>query len=356
MVDKIVSLTKQLVSIKSTPENTKALDKILETVLSQVKDYTIERFEHKGVKSALVYNTQKRPKKFKIILSGHLDIIPGKEQQYMPYVKGNRLYGVGAMDMKSSIASFIVVFKELAAKVNYPLGLQLVTDEEVGGFNGTKYQIDCGVRTDFAIVGETTNFTIENEAKGIVWAKISCKGKAAHGAYPWKGENAIWKMHRFLNLLEKRFPLPKQKAWVTTANLARIETSNQTFNKIPDTCTVWLDIRYTPNDANTIIDTLKSLLPKGFALEINVKEPAQFVNENNQYIKLLQNVGARAIKKKVVLAQGQGSSDARHFTRVNCDAIEFGPIGGGMGSDAEWVDIRSLEKYHKALKDFLLAL
>lgn len=52
----------------------------------------------------------------------------------------------------------------------------------------------------------------------------------------------------------------------------------------------------------------------------------------------------------------QGSSDARHFTKVGCAGVEFGPIGGGIGTDKEWIDIPSLEKYYKILREFLLHL
>jgi succinyl-diaminopimelate desuccinylase len=259
------------------------------------------------------------------------------------------------MDMKASVAAFIVVFKELAKNVDYPLALQFVTDEEIGGFHGTKYQIDQGVRGDFVIVGETTNFMIENEAKGIIWAKVFSSGKAAHGAYPWKGENAFWKMNTFLNALEKSFPLPKTRQWVTTVNLAKVATNNETFNKIPDSCEAWLDIRYIPQDSEKVIPTLRKILPKEFKLEILEKEPAQFVPTDNQHVKELQKIGRQVSKKKLSLNQGQGSSDARHYTRVNCDSIEFGPLGGGMGEDEEWVDIQSLGEYADILRQFLLS-
>lgn len=354
MLNDILSLSKELISVKSTPENTEALEQALNIALLNLDGYTIERFNNNDIKSALIYNSPKRPRKFKVILNGHLDIIPGKEHQYTPEIKNGKLYGVGAMDMKSSVASFIVLFKEISNKIDYPLALQLVTDEETGGFNGTKYQIDQGVKADFVIVGETTNFTIENQAKGISWVKISSRGKTAHSAYPWKGENAIWKMNKLLHSLEKKFPIPNQKEWVTTVNLSRIETSNQTFNKIPDDCEIWLDIRYIPQDSNTVINTIKELLSKEFKLDVVVKEPAQFVDGNNQYLRLLQKIGKQIIKKEVPLNKGMGSSDARHFTRVNNSAIEFGPIGGGMGSDSEWVNISSLKEYHQILKEFLL--
>lgn len=354
MLNRILNLSKNLIEMKTIPEDRDVLNQCLTYAVSGLQDYSIEYFEKDGVKSVLVYNTPKRPKKFKIILNGHLDIIPGKDFQYVPKVIGNKLYGVGSMDMKASNACFVEVFKEIANQVNYPLALQLVTDEEVGGFNGTKYQIDQGVRADFVIVGESTGLTIENEAKGIIWAKVSCTGKSAHGAYPWKGDNALWKMQDFLSGLAKAFPIPEKKEWVTTVNLAKIETNNQTFNKIPDNCVCWLDIRYIPSQTDKIVPLLKKILPKGFNLEIVVQEPAQFVSSNDDNLRLLQKIGKQVIGKDIILAQGQGSSDARHYTRVKCAAIEFGPVGGGMGSDNEWVDINSLQKYSEILRSFLL--
>jgi succinyl-diaminopimelate desuccinylase len=356
MSNNILSLAKKFVAIKSIPQNPKELEKILEVALGNLKGYTIEKFEHQGAKSALIYNSPKRPKKFKIILNGHLDVIPGKEHQYIPQVKGNRLYGVGSMDMKSNVACLITAFKEVAEKVSYPLGLQLVTDEQIGGFNGTKHQVDKGVRADFVIAGEPTNFDIVNKAKGILWLKISAKGKSAHGAYPWKGENAIWKMNDFLNALKKKYPDPTQEKWVTTVNLSKISSSNETFNKIPDDCSVSLDIRYIPEESENILKNIQKLLPKDFKLEVITQEPALATNSSNEYLKLLQKAGKQIINKKIILRGAQGSSDARHFTRVDCPGIEFGPIGEGSGSDNEWVDIPSLEKYYQILKSFLLSL
>ncbi len=356
MLNKIVTLSKEFVSIKSNSENTAELDKILKIALSNLKGYTIERFEKKGAKSALIYNAKKRPSKFKVILNGHLDVVPGKDYQYLPKIRGDRLFGVGSMDMKASVACLILVFKEVADKVNYPLALQLVTDEESGGFNGTKYQIEKGVKADFVIAGESTGLQIANRAKGILQVKIATKGKTAHGAYPWRGTNAIWKMNQFLNSLSKKYPIPAQQEWVTTVNLSKIQTSNQSFNKIPDDCEIWLDIRYIPKEADTIVSSIKALLPKGFKLVITEKEPALFVDENNQYLKILQRVDEQVTKKKVRFYGAQGSSDARHFTRVGIDGIEFGPIGENIGSDDECVSIKSLEQYYQILKNFLLSI
>lgn len=354
MPQSILSLTKKFISIKSTQDNQKALGKILELSLSYLKGYTVERFERNGVKSALIFHAKRRPQKFKILLNAHLDIIPGKEFQYIPRVKNKKLYGAGSMDMKGNTACLITVFKEIANKVSYPLGLQLVTDEEIGGFDGTKYQIEKGVRAEFVIAGEPTNFDIVHKTKGILQVKISAKGKTFHSAYPWRGDNAIWKMNEFLHALQKKYPVPDHEVWATTVNVSRIETTNKAFNKIPDDCVVWLDIRFVAEEAETIKKSIRQLLPEGFTFEIMMHESALLTEEKNAFVKLLKETAQQTLRRDIRLRGAHGSSDARHFARVKCPSVEFGPIGGGIGSDEEWLDIPSLEKYRQILKNFLL--
>ncbi len=356
MINKIIKLTKSFISIRSVQGDRKSLDKILNLALVQLNDFTVERFEHNGVKSALVYTTRKRPKKFKIIVNGHLDVIPAKKNQFTPKVVGDKLYGAGSMDMKASTACLIEVFKQVANKVDYPLGLQLVTDEEVGGFNATRYQIEKGVRADFVIAGEPTNFDIVNKAKGVLQVKISAKGRTAHGAYPWRGENAIWKMLEFLNILEKHYSISNREGWITTLNLSKIEATNRAFNKIPDDCMAWLDVRVIPRDEEAVLKKIKRIMPHGFLLEVVVQEPALHTDRRNEYVGKLKNVIQKTTGRKPTIRGANGTSDARHFARVNCPGVEFGPVGGDIGGDHEWVKISSLNKYCQILKSFLLSL
>lgn len=358
MKDQIVHLAEKLLAIKSDPDKKEELYKILDAALEPLQNegFAIEMFERNGYKSALIHNQKERPERFKILLNGHLDVIPGKDFQYKPKIKDGKLYGVGAMDMKSNTATLIYVFKEMASQVDYPLGLQLVTEEEIGGFDGTMYQVEQGVKADFVISGEATNLDIENRMKGIAWLKISTKGLTAHGAYPWKGKNAIRQMNEFLNVLIEKYPDMEKEEWVTTVNISNIEASNKTFNKIPDHCEVWLDIRYVPEESDEIIGEIKRLMPDGFEMEQVVKEPSHWTKEDNEYIQNLKGCIELKTGKKVRILSANGSSDLRHFSRVGIDGVEFGPIGGGMGSDEEWVDIQSLEDFYEILKEFLIKL
>lgn len=356
MINKILSLSKEFISIKSISDNPVELKRVLDRALTELDGFTIEKFEKEECHSALIYLGKKRPEKFKVILNGHLDVVPGKDFQYIPKIEGDRLYGVGALDMKSNLACMIHVFKEVASQVNFPLGLQIVTDEELGGFNGTKYQVDQGVRSEFVIAGETTNFDVVHKAKGILWMRITCKGKAAHGAYPWNGVNAISNMSHFLNLLERHIPNPTHNEWKTTVNISRINTSNTSFNKIPDDCEVWLDIRYTPEDQEYIEEKIQSLLPKDFAIHVHVKEPSIFVEPDNPYIQKLRGITQKVTGKESMIYGANGSSDIRHYAKVDGHGVEFGPIGGDIGSDHEWISISGLENYYKILKMYLTSL
>jgi succinyl-diaminopimelate desuccinylase len=352
----IISLAKRFIKIKSFSGNKKALDEILKLAISELGGFKIEKFKRSGVSSVLIYNKEKKPRRFKVILNGHLDVVPGKDENYIPKVKGSKLYGVGSMDMKANVVCLIAVFKEVAKRVTYPLALQLVTDEEIGGFNGTKFQVENGIRGDFIIAAEPTNFDIVNQAKGILQLKISSTGTTAHGAYPWRGENAVWKMNQFLNTLRKKYPLPDKEKWVTTINLSKIETHNEALNKIPDNCSVYLDVRFISKDSKNIFKNIKKLVPKDFKVEVLCQESPLFTDKKDKHIEILKNVTLKVLGKKSVTRGANGSSDARHFSLVNCPGIEFGPIGGDIGGDNEYVDIPSLEKYFLILESFLLSL
>lgn len=356
MINQIISLSKKFISIPSTQENKKELKRILEIAKKELEGFTIEEFEKDGVPSLLAYYGKTRPKRFKIILNAHLDVVPGPDHMFEPVVKKNRIYGRGAYDMKTAAAIELLVFKEMAKKIRYPLALQLVTDEEIGGFNGTKYQIEKGVRADFVIAGEPTRFGVNNKAKGIIWIKIKTSGKSAHGAYVWQGTNAILIMNQVLSKLIKLFPIPKKNAWKTTVNIARIETSNQTFNKVPDDCTTLLDIRYRPEDKNILLKKIKKILPENAKMEVVSFEPPQFTDKKNPYVEALRNSVKRIGGKLAPVISKHGGSDIRHFNQTGCDGVTFGPWGLGSHTDNEWVAIRSLSYYYLMLKDFLTSL
>lgn len=355
-MDQILNLTAKLISVPSIKDNKKALQEVLDIAISQLEGFTIERFEKNGIPSVLVYKEGKRPKRFKIILNAHLDVVPAKENQFASFEKDGKLYGRGAYDMKTAATVMIEVFKKVAPTLPYALGLQLVTDEETGGHNGTKYQLEQGVYTDFIIAGENTNFAIRNEAKGVVWAKIHSKGKVAHGAYPWLGENALWDLYKSLEKIQNYYPIPQKGEWQTTVNLSTIETANQTFNQVPEDATALLDIRYIAKDQKTIVNKIKKLLSKKSMLETILIEPPAYTVKTNNFIKQLSTSIKKVTKETVRLSGASGASDVRFYTSTGSAGVEFGLKGANHHADNEWVDKKSVEDYYNILKEFLLSI
>jgi succinyl-diaminopimelate desuccinylase len=355
MEDHLKNFAKKLISIPSVKGNQSALKKVLDVATENLSNFPHKDFISKETVSTLYMNQKNKDFSFKVILNGHLDIVPAKDEQFAPFEKDGKLYGRGAIDMKSAAAVMIEVFKEVANKVSYPLGLQLVTDEEIGGYNGTKFQIGQGVRADFVIAGEHTNYGVNSEAKGIMWVKINVKGKAAHGAYPWNGVNAITLMQKIIEKINNEFPVPKKESWKTTINIAKIETSNEAFNKVPDDCTLLLDIRYVAEDKERIKKFIKKI-SKEHSYEFLSEEPAQFTDKKNSFVEQLRKSVKKVTSKESLIIKKHGGSDIRHFNGVGCDGVTFGPLGEGLHTDNEWVDIKSLEDYYKILKDFLLSL
>lgn len=353
MQQSIVALAKKLISIASIKDSPEKLKEVLFVAKSELSEFSSEAFEKNGVPGLIFYNSQKRPDRFKIILNAHLDVVPGKENQYSPVEKEGRLYGRGADDMKAAAAAEILLFKEVAKNIEYPLALQLVTDEEVGGHDGTKYQIEKGVRADFVIAGEPTDFGVNNKAKGITWVNIKTSGKAAHGAYLWQGDNALWKIEKILEKIKSAYPNPEKEIWRTTFNLAKIETSNKTFNKVPDQAVASFDVRFVPEDKDIIIDKIKEIVGGDGSVDIITKESPQLTDENNPYVKKLREATKEITGEDSPVIVKHGGSDIRLFNEVGCDGVTFGPIGFGLHTDDEWVDIKSLTDYFNILKTFL---
>jgi Acetylornithine deacetylase/Succinyl-diaminopimelate desuccinylase and related deacylases len=154
------------------------------------------------------------------------------------------MFARGAQDMKVTGLLAAQVFRELAASLPYPVALQLVTDEEVGGRDGTRHQLDHGVRGRFVIVGETSGLHIVNESKGMLVVRLLATGRAAHAAYPWLGDNALVKLQRTVASLLARYPVATEEVWRTTVNLARIGTRNEARNQVPADAEALLDIRF----------------------------------------------------------------------------------------------------------------
>lgn len=353
-----------LLAVPSTAARPADLRRALDFVLDFVgPGFTVERFESGQKPSALVYRgaAAGRPR-FRVILNAHLDVVPADPEQFLCRRDGNRLYARGAHDMKVSALVEAQVFRELAGALPYPIGLQLVTDEEVAGHHGTRHQLEQGVTGRFVIVGENSGLRVVAESKGLFNARLESYGSSGHSAYPWQADNAIVKLIDTVHALMEAYPTPNAEAWRTTINVARIETPNETANQIPAAAGALLDVRFPPEDtdlngktAAEIAAYLGGFCAPGVTVMVSEPAPPHWAAPDSADVAALQRAARRQGYSGDFLRK-HGSSDARFYSQRGVDAVIFGIGGAGQHSADEYVDIDTIVPYYNALTEFLTEL
>ena len=352
-----------LLAVRSTADRPELLRRAVDTVIDFVgPDFHVERFDSNGKPSALVYphrfHGDVRPE-FRVILNAHLDVVPGEPEQFEPRIEGDRLYARGAQDMKVSALVEAQVFRETAARLPYPLALQLVADEEVGGDDGTLHQIQQGVSGDFVVIGEHSRLDIVADSKGMVHARLLADGRAGHGAYPWLGDNALLKLVDTVTRLMARYPAPAEEVWRTTVNLARLDTPNQAFNQIPARAEAWLDIRFPAEDEDfngrtvqQITEFLQTFCAPGVVVAVGQHDSPQHADHDRPEIKELRRA-AQSQGFSADFLYKHGASDGGFYSGHGIAAVAFGVGGSGQHGPEEYAEISTIEPYHRALTEFL---
>jgi len=348
----------ELIAIPSTADRPAELRRALDFVLDVVgPGFEVELFASRGKPSALLYRPGPRPK-FRILLNAHLDVVPA--DTFAARRDGDRLYGRGAQDMKVAALVMADVFRTLAPALPYPLGLQLVTDEEVGGYDGTAHQIAAGVTAGFVVIGEQSGLRIVTDSKGILQVRLHATGAAAHAAYPWLGDNALLTLVGAIESLLRRYPVPAREEWTTTVNVARIDTGNRAFNQVPADATAWLDIRFPPSDADFTGRTAEQIAAflgevTGLRAEVDSLGPPHHADTDSDEVAWLR-AAARDAGFSGELLRKHGAADGRFYYAKGIDAVIFGPGGDGQHGPHEYADITTVAPYRKALVSFLTAV
>ncbi len=131
----LVRLTMDLVAIPSIshdPSGIKGVIDYIEQFCAALPGVHTARHESADKPSLVAAFDSVRSKA--LILNAHVDVVPGREDQFRPFERDGRVYGRGAQDMKAAAAAMLLLLKELATTGTHPsVSWQFVTDEEIGG-------------------------------------------------------------------------------------------------------------------------------------------------------------------------------------------------------------------------------
>lgn len=368
MQNQILGLTKKLIIFKTVTGNREEIaacfDFIKKYFEQEIKTGKIvaKDYDKNGVLSLVLANRDAL--KFDIILNGHIDVVNAEEKYFTPQIKSGKLLGRGAGDMKSQVATTMILFKEfMNSDKDKSIALILNSDEEVGGKYGAGYLVkNVGYRAKIVIAPDGgNNFDLDIKEKGLFWFKISAKGKAVHGSRTWLGENAILKLVKFYKELEKIFPpLGRTKNLYqdgVSVNLGKI-LGGKSVNAVPDSAEMYLDIRYSEKqDRQKIIDAIKKISRKN-KVSYEIIDLAEMfeTDPDNPYLKKFKAIAEKKLGRKIKIIKSTGAGDNRFFSERGMPVVIMGPNFGGEHSADEWLEIKSLEKFYRILKEFLITI
>lgn len=194
-----------------------------------------------------------------LILSGHSDTVPydANKWQSDPFTlvqKNDKLYGLGATDMKGFFPIIVEAVKAFAGKTpKHPL-IVLATADEESSMAGARALMEQGIgfKPKAAIIGEPTNLVPIHMHKGIMIESIRVEGKSGHSSNPALGKSALEGMNEVMNSLlslrselQLRYRNPGFAVQTPTINLGCIHGGDGA-NRICASCELHFDVRLLP--------------------------------------------------------------------------------------------------------------
>jgi acetylornithine deacetylase/succinyl-diaminopimelate desuccinylase family protein len=294
----------------------------------------------------------------------HIDVVPAGDpslwevEPYGAEVKDGRLYGRGSSDAKGPIAAALEAVAMLKASGFTPKGtleLELVSDEESGGFKGAGWLVEQKlIQPDIAIVGEPTLLRVVRAQRGIAWSKITTHGVAAHGSAPERGVNAI--DHMSVVIRELLASLPDTSHPVVGGPTMTIGTihGGAKVNIIPASCTIEVDRRTIPGETDAdVVAQFEAAIERARGTYPDLKATVEIVDSGSPFeIPVDSNlvstmVGAveAATQEDAETIGFRGASDARFIAETGADVIVFGPGEIALAHTAkESIDLAELER------------
>ncbi len=288
--------------------------------------------------------------------AGHVDVVPPghgwASQAFAPEIRGDLLYGRGAVDMKGAVACFIAALEDIPAEAG-TVSLIITGDEEGPALHGTRALIDLmnerAEKPDLILVGEPTSVNrlgdmMKIGRRGSVNIMLEVDGVQGHVAYPHLADNPLPKLVAMLAELDA-LVLDEGTDWFQPSNveITEIDVPNRAHNVIPGTARARISIRF--NDLHTgaqLSERVSAIAEKhgGRALPIISGEP--FLTPPGAFSQMIADAVEAEIGVVPEASTSGGTSDAR-FLKAVAPVIEFGLVNATMHKTDEAVALQDLD-------------
>ncbi|MDI9494626.1 MAG: M20/M25/M40 family metallo-hydrolase [Bacillota bacterium] len=318
-----------------------------------------------------------------ICINGHLDTVKlcggWTVDPYAGYVDGDRVYGVGALDMKSGCAATMLALKTFTENHKEDFKGKIIStyvSSEEGPYGmGTNALIEEGYlkNVDFSIVTEpSAGFvgkpfpTVCLGARGGYGLEIEFFGKSAHAALPKSGKSAALDAAKVVCELEKVDYIEDAHLGTGAACVVAIESDGGACS-VPDYARVKLfwHIVVGENEETIVREIEKAIRRAGIQCDytINFREaPSEgskgfmpyIVEESNPYVKSFIDSVVSVCGEEPEIAYFQSIGDFNYLgTRLGAPVVLFGAEGENFHSHDEYATVSSIVKTTEVIYDFL---
>lgn len=359
----------------------------LDVEIMDYKDNVVTGYAGKNIISII---DTKKPGKT-IMLNGHLDTVPvcdGWEQDpFTPIIKGEDIYGLGSVDMKSGSAILMNVFKYLNKhkdKLTGKIILTLVSDEE-GPFglgadaliNENKLPpLDVVISCEPSAAFSKSNFPVLSlGARGCFVYNVDFFGKSAHASKPEEGTNAAIEAAKFV-LESEKVHLKVDKVLGKGAFCILKVLCDGGACSVPSKARVTVhrhivsfeDENYVLNEAKELIKNAEIKVPYKISLR---KEPSlgaryyrpYYVDKNNFYVQEFIKTIKEVNDNKVNIDHFSSIGDFNYFATRLFDknqnppiTLIFGPDGGNFHAANEHANLQSIYKTYETIVKYLMKI
>jgi succinyl-diaminopimelate desuccinylase len=288
--------------------------------------------------------------------AGHVDVVPPghgwASEAFAPEVRGELLYGRGAVDMKGSVACMVAALQDIPVDSG-TVSLIITGDEEGPALYGTRALIDLirerGDIPDQCLVGEPTSVNrlgdmMKIGRRGSVNIWLEVEGVQGHVAYPHLADNPMPRMVAMLAELDELY-LDDGTDWFQPSNLeiTEFDVPNRAHNIIPGKAKARISIRF--NDLHTgteLSERVNAIARKhgGRALPIISGEP--FLTPPGAFSQMIADAVEAELGIVPEASTSGGTSDAR-FLKDLCPVIEFGLVNATMHKTDEAAALADLD-------------
>ncbi|MEJ7933082.1 succinyl-diaminopimelate desuccinylase [Sphingobium sp. AN558] len=360
-----VALAQRLIACPSVTPARGDVFVALEAMLTPL-GFTVDRFTtgeapDGAVENLLAWRTTGAGPHF--AFAGHLDVVPPgpgwTADPFSAQIRGDLLFGRGAVDMKGAIAAFVAALEDLPADLPGTISLIITGDEEGPATYGTLALIDRmaarELRPDLCLVGEPTSSVrlgdvVKIGRRGSVNMWVRVAGVQGHVAYPHLADNPIPRLLRILTAIEAEV-LDEGTDWFQPSNIeiTDLEVGNSAHNIIPGAATARISIRFNDRHSGvSLIERITAIAaPEGGTVEAKISgEP--FLTAPGALSSLVADAIRDVTGIETELSTTGGTSDARFLSRL-CPVVEFGLNNATMHKLDEAValdDLRDLARIY----------